>query len=169
MSQDPCSGLLPPRPRFQGSAPRDMEYRCMFRGLVKDLWSGLSAAPKVALACLLQTKVWESILWKISCLLHTPSPNHMPFPRGRLSSLQTQSDHWGGAGRTKDGGQKSPRCPIRWAPGKKELSCGAAIASEGVTLERVSASAGHRSWGPYTSFPLSPSLHSYFGLREKTF
>lgn len=56
--------------QFQGSVPcgtRSVGVR--FGALGRDLWSDLICFPEVALACQLQTKILEPVLW--NCLLHS--------------------------------------------------------------------------------------------------
>ena len=89
----------------------------------------------------------------------------------RVSSLQTQSDHWSGAGRTEARGERnSPRCLYRWALGRKGSLCGAAIASEGKYIWDCQSVKEKNSEATTWAFLLLPSLHSFilsFGLREK--
>lgn len=143
------------------SSTWDTEYGCMFRGLVKDLWSDLSAAPKAALACLLQTKVWESILWKISRLLHTPTPKSHAFPQGQV--IISANTVWSLSWSRKNWGQRTEvsEMPDQVSPRQKGVIVWSSCSQWAWYIrEGVSVSAGHRCWGPSMSFPLSPSLHS---------
>lgn len=83
-----------------------------FVDLVKELRSDSLVTPEVLLVYLqnpLISKYWNQFCGQISCVLHS-SPPHVSFSVSRIPSLQTQSDHGGGAGSAGDrGGGNSPR------------------------------------------------------------